>query len=190
MSTDRFVFGATTTCTDGARGKVVGLVVGLSDRDGTEGTCDPGLRASSYVLRYIVVEPQHRIAMGRLVPVGMARPDERGVRLDCDLAGFEGLPMAERTRVTPGAERSSGIVGSWYSSIGVVADDVVPAGHVTLHGGAPVEGAGPDGTLLGIVVDRDKDGSLVDFLVTKKRSWGPRRVVAVPVTKPAATPAE
>ena len=171
MSTQHFVFGATAVCADGAAGKLTGLVVARLEH--------AEARAEGYGLSYIVVEPAHRIAMGRLIPLTLAQVGDNVVHLSCDLATFNTLPMAEASRLLPGVERTYGIVGSWYSGVGMAANDIVPPGHVVLHGGAPVQSAGPGAALWGAAVDREDEDRLVGFLVSVKRRWGRRQIVTV-----------
>jgi len=143
-------------------------------------------KASGYLLTHLVVEPTGRIALGRLVPLPLAHAVQDGVQLSCTRASFEQLPMAEASRLVPGAERSHGIVGSWYSGIGIAANDIVPVGEVVLHAGAPVESAGPRSLLAGVSVDRESSGRIVDFLVSTRRRWGRRRLTAVNLTSALA----
>lgn len=176
MRAERFLFGAPAVATDGTPGKVSGLVVGqhghgvAAGADGVVG----------YSLRYLVVEPWGRVAMGRLVPMGLAHPGTRAVRVNCDAAAFERLPAAEASRLVPGVEVTHGYAGSWFSAVGMAANDIVPTGHVTLHAAAPVRSAGRRASLAGLVVDRDDDDRLVDLVVNAGRPWR-RRSLTVPV---------
>ena len=152
-------------------GDLRGLVVGRLD--------EAAGGAHGYVLSHLVVEPTARIALGRLVPLALARSRDKVVHLGCDRAAFEQLPRAEASRLVPGVERTFGIVGSLYSAIGMAANDIVPAGRVILHAGAPLEAAGPGASLLGVDIDRDDRDRVVGFVALSKRRWGRRRVSVV-----------
>jgi len=135
--------------------------------------------APSYVLSHVVVEPIGRIALGHLVPLRFAHAEEKMVHISCDRAAFQAFPMAETSRLVPGVESTHGIAGSWFSGIGMAANDIVPPGHIVLHSGAPVQTAGPGASLAGASVDRDNNDQVVDLLVWVRRHWRRRRLASV-----------
>jgi hypothetical protein len=47
---------------------------------------------------HLVVEPEHRQGLGRLVPLALVEVRADGVRLGCTLAEFGRLELAEETR--------------------------------------------------------------------------------------------
>jgi sporulation protein YlmC with PRC-barrel domain len=88
MAETPFMIGADASCTDGACGKVIRVVV------------DPVARAVTHLL----VQPRHWPGLGRLVPLDLvdaATPSE--VRLRCTRAEFDELRFAEDTDFAPGA---------------------------------------------------------------------------------------
>ena len=86
MADTTFTIGAAAVCSDGPCGEVSRVVV------------DPVARA----LTHLVIEPEHRAGLGRLVPLDMVESGTDDVRLRCTLAEFEKLPSAEETDFLPG----------------------------------------------------------------------------------------
>ena len=86
MTDTTFTIGAAATCSDGPCGAVSRVVV------------DPVARE----LTHLVVEPEHRSGLGRLVPLQMANAEGDEVRLHYTLAEFDQLPSAEETDFLPG----------------------------------------------------------------------------------------
>ncbi|MGH9044929.1 MAG: hypothetical protein ACRDVP_08895 [Acidimicrobiales bacterium] len=86
--TTEFAIGAEVICKDGECGELARVVV------------NPVKRA----ITHLVVEPKHRLNMGRLVPVDLVETTTAGeLRLRCTLAQFENLEAAEETNFLPGA---------------------------------------------------------------------------------------
>jgi len=77
------VLGSQAVCSDGYRGELVAVV--LDPADGT--------------LTHLVVEPEGRVGLARLVPLDIAGIDAApgGIRLRCTEAEFQGLEPAEQT---------------------------------------------------------------------------------------------
>jgi sporulation protein YlmC with PRC-barrel domain len=118
--TTQFTIGARAACTDGACGAVIRIVV------------DPVARA----VTHLVVEPEHRQGLGRLVPIALAEVTADGVRLGCTVAEFSELEWAEETHFVPG--------GSAWAAYG--------PGRVLAwpyYGGLNVGGVGGDGVGVG-----------------------------------------
>ena len=86
MADTTFNIGAAAVCSDGPCGVVSRVVV------------DPVARA----LTHLVIEPEHRSGLGRLVPLDMVEAGADDVRLRSTLAEFEKLPAAEETDFLPG----------------------------------------------------------------------------------------
>ena len=86
MADTTFTIGAAAVCSDGPCGAVSRVVV------------DPVARE----LTHLVVEPEHRSGLGRLVPLAMVESGADDVRLRYTLAEFEKLPSAEETDFLPG----------------------------------------------------------------------------------------
>lgn len=82
--------GAPVTCSDGECGELHQVVV-----DPLAGT-----------VTHLVVEPPHQQGAGRLVPVGLISRAVPELRLDCTLAEFDVLELAEDTQFLPGAPAS------------------------------------------------------------------------------------
>jgi sporulation protein YlmC with PRC-barrel domain len=125
--TVEFVIGASASCTDGSCGKVIRVVI------------DPLAKK----VTHLVVEPNHRQGLGRLVPLDLVRTsaasdsaapsDAEEVRLSCSLAEFQQLDSAEDTQFVPGT--------SGYAAYG--PDEVVAWPYYGLGGGASVGGPMP-----------------------------------------------
>ena len=86
MADATFEIGSVAACTDGPAGKVVRVVV------------DPVART----LTHLVVEPDHRLGLGRLVPLELAEASDGAVQLRCTIDELDALPAAEETDFLPG----------------------------------------------------------------------------------------
>jgi hypothetical protein len=82
-----FTIGAEASCTDGVCGEVTRVVV------------DPVARA----VTHLVVEPEHRVGLARLVPLDLVDAAAGQIRLRCTIAEFERLGSAEETQFVPGS---------------------------------------------------------------------------------------
>src|ERR1700733_9965175 len=104
----QFTIGAEASCSDGTCGEVTRVIV------------DPVAEA----VTHLVVEPEHRRGLGRLVPLGLVDATSGQGRLRCTQAEFENLEPAEETQFIPGtsgyANYGPGEVGYWpYYSLGM-----------------------------------------------------------------------
>lgn len=182
--TVQFTIGADASCTDGACGWVSRVVV------------DPVAR----VVTHLVVEPEHRQGLGRLVPLGLVEVTGDGIRLDCTRAAFEKLDPAEQTQFVPGTRGYAAYgpeqVLSWpYYGLGgedimgdsvgkvsqTVTYDSVPLGEVAVRRGAHVHATdGAIGQVQGLVID---PGSrhVTHVLLQEGHLWG-RKDVAIPIS--------
>jgi sporulation protein YlmC with PRC-barrel domain len=185
--TVQFTIGADASCTDGACGRVSRVVV------------DPVAR----VVTHLVVEPEHRQGLGRLVPLGLVEVTEGGIRLDCTRAAFEKLDPAEQTQFVPGTRGyaaygpeqvlswpyyglgGDGVMGDSGDSVGKVSQtvtyDSVPLGEVAVRRGAHVHATdGAIGQVQGLVID---PGSrrVTHVLLQEGHLWG-RKDVAIPIS--------
>jgi sporulation protein YlmC with PRC-barrel domain len=181
--TERFTIGAVATCSDGICGRVTRVVV------------DPVARA----VTHLVVEPEHRLGLGRLVPIEMASTDAGKVRLACTLAEFDTLDSAEETQFVPGT-RGYEVYGpeqvlSWpYYGLGdtvmstanmgkvseTVTYDTIPRGEVAVHRGDRVNAVdGAIGHVQGLVIDPAND-HVAHVLLQEGHLWG-RKQVAIPI---------
>lgn len=184
--TESFTIGADASCSDGPCGKVKRVVI------------DPIAQA----LTHLVVEPPHRQGLGRLVPVGMARPDDGGVRLSCTQAEFERLDSAEETQFVPGTRgyaeygpeqvlswpyfglhggQAGGVAGASVPGTSqTVTYDTVPAGEVEVRRGEPVYATdGPIGHVHGLAVDVNTR-RVSHVLLAEGHLWG-HKEVAIPI---------
>jgi sporulation protein YlmC with PRC-barrel domain len=181
VETTIFTIGAKVSCTDGVCGDVIRVVV------------DPITRT----VTHLVVEPKHRIALGRLVPLTLVHATAGGIRLRCTLAQFEKLDWAEETQFLPGSGGypgyNPGQVLTWpYYGLGgggglgmgnipqPVILDRVPLGEVAVRRGEQVHASdGAIGRVQGLVVDPD-DHHVTHVLLQEGHLWG-RKEVAIPI---------
>ncbi len=182
--TVQFTIGADASCTDGSCGRVSRVVV------------DPVAR----VVTHLVVEPEHRRGLGRLVPLGLVEVTGGGIRLGCTRAAFEKLDPAEQTQFVPGTRGYAAYgpeqVLSWpYYGLGgegvrgdsvgnvsqTVTYDSVPLGEVAVRRSAHVHAMdGAIGQVQGLVID---PGSrhVTHVLLQEGHVWG-RKDVAIPIS--------
>jgi sporulation protein YlmC with PRC-barrel domain len=195
--TTQFTIGADVSCTDGVCGEVYRVVV------------DPLLKT----VTHLVVEPKHRQALGRLVPLELVDTATGEIRLHCTVAEFEQLAPAEEMRFLPGtgayggygpgrvffhpyyALGGEGMVGgplgiSSGLGLGVgnlsqpVTYDKVPVGEVELRRGEQVHATDGDiGRVQGLVMDRDSH-RVTHVLLQEGHLWG-RKQVAIPISEVA-----
>ena len=178
-----FTIGARASCRDGLAGLVSQVVV------------DP----VAEVITDLVVEPEERIGLGRLVPLSLVRVTDGQVSLDCTVAEFERLEPAEQTQFIPGsggyaqygpeqvlARPYYGLGGSGVAGGTVEADsqtvtyESIPAGEVAFRRGMHVHAAdGSIGQVEGLVVN-PADGRVTHVLLQEGHLWG-RKEVAIPV---------
>lgn len=138
----RFTIGARAHCVDGVCGLVSGVVVDPIDRTVT----------------HLVVEPEHRQGLARLVPLDLVETSNGDVHLRCTAAEFKHLKHAEETQFLPG---SGGHVDypigqtlsqPYFGLRNVIGDvpqpltyDTVPLNEVEVRRGEPVHAT--DGTI-------------------------------------------
>jgi sporulation protein YlmC with PRC-barrel domain len=197
--TAQFTIGAEASCSDGTCGEVTRVIV------------DPVAEA----VTHLVVEPEQRRGLGRLVPLGLVDATSGQVRLRCTRAEFENLEPAEETQFIPGtsgyANYGPGEVGYWpYYSLGMsglgmsgglngglegigggnipqtVTYDTVPEGEVDVRRGDQVQATDGDiGRVQGLVIDR-RSRHVTHVLLQEGHLWG-RKEVAIPVSAVAST---
>jgi sporulation protein YlmC with PRC-barrel domain len=191
----QFTIGAMASCGDENCGEVTRVIV------------DPVAEA----VTHLVVEPEHRRGLGRLVPLNLVDATSGQVRLRCTQAEFERLEPAEETRFLPGTSGYAGYgpgeVGYWpYYGIGesgggvtggldgigggnisqTVVSDTVPDGKVEVRRGDQVEATDGDiGWVQGLVIDR-RSRHVTHVLLQEGHLWG-RREVAIPISAVAST---
>ncbi len=177
--TTLFTIGADVSCSDGACGKVTCVVV------------DPVART----VTHLVVEPKHRLDVGRLVPLGLADATAGEIRLRCTLADFEKLDPAEETQLLPGTPGYPGydpgqMLCMPYYSMGMgmggnyvpqtVTYDTVPLDEVEVRRGEHVHATdGHIGKVQGLVIDPGSH-RVTHVLLQEGHLWG-RKEVAIPI---------
>jgi hypothetical protein len=121
--TTDFVIGANVSCSDGLCGKVTRVVI----------------NPVAQTVTHLVIEPEHRQGLGRLVPLDLVTGEAEDLRLDCTIAEFQQLDSAEDTQFIPGS--------SGYAAYG--PDQVVAWPYYGLGGGVGDPGGlgmGPAGS--------------------------------------------
>ncbi len=179
--TTPFTIGARASCSDGACGKVSRVVV------------DPVARA----VTHLVVEPKHRLDVGRLVPLDLVDATTGEIRLRCTLADFEKLDPAEETRFLPGTPGYPGydpeqVLSMPYYGMGMgggmggayvpvtVTYNAVPLDEVEVRRGEHVHATdGHIGKVQGLVIDPDSH-RVTHVLLQEGHLWG-RKEVAIPI---------
>jgi len=178
-----FTIGARASCSDGLAGLVSQVVV-----DPVAGT-----------ITHLVVEPEGRIGLGRLVPLSRVRASDGQLSLDCTVAEFERLDPAEQTQFIPGSGGyrqygpeqvlawpyyglgGSGVAGDTVQAPSeTVTYDSLPAGEVAFRRGMSVHAAdGQIGQVEGLVLN-PRDGRVTHVLLQEGHLWG-RKEVAIPI---------
>ncbi len=182
MADATFTIGAAAVCSDGPCGAVSRVVV------------DPVARE----LTHLVVEPEHRSGLGRLVPLDMVEAGTGDVRLRYTLAEFEMLPSAEETDFLPGGSGYDAYAAHeayyWpYFGLEGGADprlalasavetrDTLPPGEIGIRRGEAVHASdGEIGNVEGLVVD-SAQGHVTHVLLQEGHLWGRKRV-AIPIS--------
>jgi hypothetical protein len=187
----RFTIGAEASCSDGFCGTVSRLVI------------DPAART----VTHLVIEPKHRPASGRLVPVHLVDTTADHLRLRCSIAEFDRLDPAEEADLVAGEGYGGGFgqagavqgyggvgamgVGGGATGMGIgmgaghstplVVHDVVPEGETDLQRGEHVHALdGEIGEVQGFLVDPG-DNHVTHVLLREGHLWG-RKQVAIPIS--------
>lgn len=198
--TVQFTIGAKASCSDGTCGEVTRVIV------------DPVAEA----VTHLVVEPEHRLGLGRLVPLSLIDATSGQVRLRCTRAEFEKLEPAEETRFIPGTSGYAGYgpgqVGYWpYYGLGAsgpdmggggmsggldgigggnitqtLTSDTVPQGEVDVRRGDQVQATDGDIGRVQGLVIDRGSRHVTHVLLQEGHLWG-RREVAIPVSAVAST---
>lgn len=172
MADESFTIGARARCTDGPCGRVTQLVLDpVDDR-----------------VTHLVVEPDHREGLGRLVPLEWAESGSDSVQLSCTQADFEQLQSAEEIRFLPGIEGYMGygeedtMLWPYYggNTTAPVSVDTLPPGEVAVQKGEQVHATdGHVGEVEGLVMDVDTHR--VSHFVLKEGHLFGHRDVAIPL---------
>jgi sporulation protein YlmC with PRC-barrel domain len=174
----QFTIGAEARCSDGVCGEVSRVVV------------DPVARE----VTHLVVEPEHRQGLGRLVPLNLVDDTSTGeIRLNCTMEEFEKLDHAEETQFLPGsgghADYTAGQALSqpYFGLSGVIGDvpqavtyDTLPLDEVAVRRGEQVDATdGKIGIVQGLVID-PRNHHVTHVLLQEGHLWG-RKQVAIPI---------
>ena len=168
-----FTIGVTARCRDGVCGHLTQVVLDpIDDR-----------------VSHLIVEPEHRVGLGRLVPIELAEPHADHVDLDCTLAEFERLHIAEDVQFLPGIDGYAGyephetLLWPYYggnTTMPVVAD-ALPTGEVAVQRGEQVHASdGRIGEVDGLVVDAGTHR--VSHLLLKEGHLFGHKDVAIPMS--------
>ncbi len=182
-----FAIGAKASASDGVCGEVSRLVV------------DP----VALTVTHLVIEPKHRREPGRIVPVHLVDTTTGQIRLNCSIAEFDKLNLAEETELVEGLDYGGGYgqaeavqgyggmggMGGSGMGIGmglghstpVVVHDVVPLGEVDLQRGESVHALdGEIGKVQGFLCDPG-DNHVTHVLLQEGHMWG-RKEVSIPIS--------
>ncbi len=175
--TAQFTIGAGVSCSDGPVGRVSRIIV------------DPVAEE----VTHLVVEPEHRRDLGRLVPLDLVDGTAGEIRLRCTRAEFDRLEHALETRLMPATSGGYGGYGYGYglgaggdTPAEMVTTDAVPLGEVSVRRGDYVHATDGDiGRVQGLVIDRGSR-HVTHVLVQEGHLWG-RKEVAIPIGAVAST---
>ena len=155
MADATFTIGSAAACSDGPCGAVSRVVV------------DP----VAHEVTHLVIEPEHRSGLGRLVPLDLVETGGGEVRLRCTLEEFKELPHAEETDFLPGGSGyqdyaqheafywpfyglEGGADPALANASGILTRDTLPPGEVGVRRGESVHATdGEIGKVEGLVVD-------------------------------------
>jgi len=160
-----FAMGATASCVDGPGGKVSRVII------------DP----ATETVTHLVIQPKHRLGVGRLVPLDLVDTTAGDIRLRCTVEEFGGLEPAQETEliddVTGRLDAPMGVI----SPVQAIVQDVVPPGEADVNRGDPVHALdGEIGRVQGLMVDPD-DHRVTHVLLQEGHLWG-RKKVSIPVS--------
>jgi sporulation protein YlmC with PRC-barrel domain len=160
-----FAMGATASCVDGPGGKVSRLII------------DP----ATETVTHLVIEPKHRLGVGRLVPLDLVDTTAGDIRLRCTVEEFGTLEPAQETEliddITGGLNAPMGTT----SPMPVILQDVVPLGEADVDRGDPVHALdGEIGRVQGFLVNPD-DHRVTHVLLHEGHLWG-RKKASIPVS--------
>lgn len=171
--------GTGAVSSDGFRGEVKGVVIDPADRTVT----------------HLMVEPEGRSGLARLVPLDLVDATAGEIRLQCSAEEFRNLPAAEETlgegfpgnqvpvQVLPPGWRDAGIPTVEGGTIPRFGEQetvsIVPPGEVEQSGGERVHATDGDiGQVRAIVIDQ-RSRAVTHVLLREGHLWG-RKNVAIP----------
>ena len=160
-----FAMGATASCADGPGGKVSRVII------------DP----ATETVTHLVIEPKHRLGVGRLVPLDLVDTGAGDIRLRCTVEEFGQLEPAQEPEMIDDVTGALNATMSVASPMPVILQDVVPLGEAGVNRGEPVHALdGEIGRVHGCQVDPD-DHRVTHVLLAEGHLWG-RKEVAIPAS--------
>ena len=161
-----FAMGATANCVDGPGGKVSRVII------------DP----ATETVTHLVIEPKHRLGLGRLVPLDLVDTTAGDIRLRCTVEEFSRLEPAQETELIDDVTSGMGLGGmNAPAPVPVMVQDVVPLGEADVDAGEPVHALdGEIGRVQGLLVDPDNH-RVTHVLLQEGHLWG-RKKVSIPVS--------
>jgi sporulation protein YlmC with PRC-barrel domain len=165
-----FAMGTTASCVDGPGGKVSRVII------------DP----ATETVTHLVIQPKHRLGVGRLVPLDLVETTAGDIRLRCTVEEFDGLEPAQETEMIDDGTAGLGIGGlnapmGVVSPVPVMVQDVVPLGKADVDRGDPVYCLdGEIGRVHGLLVDPDNH-RVTHVLLEEGHLWG-RKKVSIPAS--------
>jgi sporulation protein YlmC with PRC-barrel domain len=176
-----FTIGSIARCTDGVCGRLNQVVFDpIKDQ-----------------VTHLIVEPEHREGLGRLVPIDLAQARAGEIALNCTQHEFDELDTAEEVRFLPGTEGYGGYEPSDFllwpyfggNATEPVVVDTLPVGEVAVRRGEAVHAAdGQVGEVEGLIIDGRNDH--VTHLLLKRGHLFGQRDVAIPIGEVAALDAD
>lgn len=167
-----FTIGARAECTDGPCGHLTQVVV------------DP----IHEQVTHLIVEPEHRSGLGRLVPVERVDATPDAVRIRASKSELEDFETAEETRFLPGTE-GYGVYNPeevmWWPFFGgnttpPVTVDTLPVGEVAVRRGEDVHATdGKIGAVDGLIVDH-RNHHVTHLVLAEGHLFG-RKDVSIPI---------
>jgi sporulation protein YlmC with PRC-barrel domain len=160
-----FAMGATASCADGPGGKVSRVII------------DP----VTETVTHLVIEPKHRLGVGRLVPLDLVDTTAGDIRLRCTVEEFGTLEPAQEMELVDDVIGGLNMTMGVTSPVQAVLQDVVPLGEADVDRGEPVHALdGEIGRVQGLLVDPD-DHRVTHVLLQEGHLWG-RKKVSIPVS--------
>jgi sporulation protein YlmC with PRC-barrel domain len=165
-----FAMGATASCLDGPGGKVSRVII------------DP----ATETVTHLVIQPKHRLGVGRLVPLDLVETTAGDIRLRCTVEEFGGLEPAQEMELIDDVTAGLGLGGlnapmGTISPVQPIVQDVVPLGEADVDRGDPDHArVGEIGGVLGLLLDPD-DHRVTHVLLHEGHLWG-RKQVSIPAS--------
>jgi sporulation protein YlmC with PRC-barrel domain len=168
-----FVIGVEARCSDGVCGHVVQVVI------------DP-IRVT---VTHLIVEPEHREGLGRLVPIDLVDAGGDHVEIRATIAEFEALEVGEETQFLPGSEGAlpyqpeQVLLWPYFGGNTTlpVTVEVTPVGEVAVRRGEQVHAIdGRIGEVEGLVIE-PTNHHVTHFVLKEGHLFG-RKDVAIPIS--------